>query len=102
MKQDLEREIPSLISLFTRTRVMHKVKALHCIAESNTSNIIGMILSEQQGCFKPERRCILKLTDYRAEGDAEAADKVDAFVVNFPAFKLYLSEFDTPLCGWRS
>lgn len=81
---------------------MYKIKALHCKAESNTSNINSEISSEQQGCFKKPGRCILKLTDCRAEGDAEAADKVDAFVVNFPAFKLYLSEFDTPLCGWRS
>lgn len=59
-----------------------------------------MILIKQQGCFKKPEGCYtLKLTDCGAKGDAEAADKAEVFVVNFPAFRLYLSEFDTPSVG---
>lgn len=53
------------------------------------------------GCLKKPEARILKLADFRAKGDSEAADKADE-LVNFPALGLYLSEPGTPLCGWRS
>lgn len=62
-----------------------------------------MIPNEQQGCFKKlDEHYVLKLTHCQANGNSEAADKADVFVVHFPAFRLYLSEVDTPLGGWRS
>lgn len=58
-----------------------------------------MVSNEQEGCFKKPHPKTYWLSGW---GVAEAADKAAVCVVNLPAFRLYVSEPDTPLRGWRS